>query len=349
MDNLDLEILSPSYYYDASARALIYRVKRDVGGHWYGTYMGPNRSGAKKSRTPKEKTEDQTNAEHYAVQALKDSRSRKDKRLRMVSEKVYRALLRDHEKEHDTNLREIAEKGAKAVISMYHKRWLRFCQKVSNYDWSYFVTVTYSDDKWTDEDAFRQSLNKCFSNLATRRGWKVAGRYERGEEGNRLHFHALILVPKGEMIGKLYTDYSYSTKRHQMEQTQLNDFFVKRFGRTEFRSLVGNLDELIRSARYIAKYMDKDPDEKVRYSRGIATEICLAISETNDAIMTYSGGDCIKAILLDGYVPKPYIDSYRAVTEKHLRENLRTSSDAELDDLAERLRRRVVAMQPMQA
>ena len=349
MDNLDLEILSPSYYYDASARALIYRVKRDVGGHWYGTYMGPNRSGAKKSRTPIEKTEDQARAENYAVQALQASRSRKDKRLRMISEKVYRSLLRDHEKEHDTNLREIADKGAKAVISMFHKRFQRFAQKVCNYDWSYFVTVTYSDEKWTDEDAFRKSLNKCFSNLATRRGWKVAGRYERGEEGNRLHFHALVLVPQGEMVGKLYTDFSYSTKRHQMEQMQLNDFFVKRYGRTEFRSLVGNLDELIRSARYIAKYMDKDPGEKVRYSRGIATEICLAISETNDAIMTYSGGDCVRAILLDGYVPKPYIDSYRAVTEKHLRENLRTSSDAELDDLAERLRRRVVAMQPMQA
>lgn len=343
MDNL--EILSPSYYYDASARALIYRVKRDVGGHWYGTYMGPNRSGAKKSRTPKEKTEDQARAENYAVQALQASRSRKDKRLRMISEKVYRSLLRDHEKDHDTNLREIADKGAKAVISMFHKRFQRFAQKVCNYDWSYFVTVTYSNEMWTDEDAFRKSLNKCFSNLATRRGWKVAGRYERGEEGNRLHFHALVLVPQGEMVGKLYTDFSYSTKRHQMEQMQLNDFFVKRYGRTEFRSLVGNLDELIRSARYIAKYMDKDPGEKVRYSRGIATEICLAISETSDAIMTYSGGDCVKAILIDGFVPKLYVESYRAVTEKHLREDLRTSSDAELDDLAERLRRRVVAMQ----
>lgn len=347
MDNL--EILSPSYYYDASARALIYRVKRDVGGHWYGTYMGPNRSGAKKSRTPKEKTEDQTNAEHYAVQALKETHDRKGRRLCEVAHKVYRALLRDHEKEHDTNLKEVAEKGAKAVISKYHKRFQRFVQKVCNYDWSYFVTVTYTDKLWTDEDAFRKSLNKCFSNLATRRGWKVAGRYERGEEGNRLHFHALVLVPQGEMVGKLYTDFSYSTKRHQMEQTQLNDFFVKRYGRTEFRSLAGNLDELIRSARYIAKYMDKDPDEKVRYSRGIATEICLAISEVDDAIMTYSGGDCIKAILIDGFVPMPYIESYRAVTEKHLREDLRTSSDAELDDLAERLRRRVVAMQPMQA
>lgn len=343
MDNL--EILSPSYYYEASTRALLYRVKRDVGGHWSGTYMAPNRSYKKRSRQRREKTDDQIHAEHYAVTALRESNSRKDKRLRVVSEKVYRGLLRDHEKEHGTELRKTAEEGARSVITKYHKRWQRFCQKVSNYDWTYFVTVTYSDELWTDEDAFRYSLNRCFSNLATRREWKVAGRYERGEEGDRLHFHALVMVPPGEMVGKLFTDYSYSTKRHQMEATQLNDFFVKKYGRTEFRSLAGNIDELIRSARYIAKYMDKDPDEKVRYSRGIATEICLALSEKSDAIMTYSGGDCIKAILIDGYLPKRYIDSYRAVTEKHLREDLCTSSDAELDVLAERMRRRLVAMQ----
>ena len=89
------------------------------------------------------------------------------------------------------------------------KRIKRFKRKVNMNRWTHFVTFTCDPKKHTQE-SFMKKLRKCLSNLHTRRGWKYMGVWERGGETDRLHFHALVKVPDGEMHGTLEkkTDYN---------------------------------------------------------------------------------------------------------------------------------------------
>ena len=82
------------------------------------------------------------------------------------------------------------------------KRIKRFKRKMNMNKWNYFVTFTCDPKKHTEE-SFRKKLRKCLSNLHTRRGWKYMGVFEYGETNGSIHFHALIYVPNGEMIGKI--------------------------------------------------------------------------------------------------------------------------------------------------
>ena len=97
------------------------------------------------------------------------------------------------------------------------KREKRFRRKAYLNPWNYYVTFTYSDLKHTEE-SFRKKLRKCLSNLHTRRGWRFMGVPERGDETGRLHFHFLVYVPDGEMVGRLYERRQYS-RRKRFKQT----------------------------------------------------------------------------------------------------------------------------------
>lgn len=63
------------------------------------------------------------------------------------------------------------------------------------------------------------------------------GVFERAPETGRLHFHALLYVLDGEMIGTITEKQDYSTKQHKMQTTHENDFFAERFGRNDFAEL----------------------------------------------------------------------------------------------------------------
>lgn len=153
-----------------------------------------------------------------------------------------------------------------------HNRVKRFKRKADLNPFNYYVTATYDDNKH-DEESFRKSLKKCFNNLHTRRGWLVAGKFERSPVEKRLHFHCFIYIPNGEMVGTLYEDISYSTKKHNMQTCILNTFFCEQFGRTDFVD-ISNHDVYISTIRnYITKYIYKEDGEKMFYSRGIPTYI----------------------------------------------------------------------------
>ena len=92
------------------------------------------------------------------------------------------------------------------------KRIKRFKRKVNMNRWNYFVTFTCDPKKHTEE-SFRKKLRKCLSNLHTRRGWKYMGVFEYGEVNGAIHFHALIYVPEGEMVGDIVAVSEYSKKR----------------------------------------------------------------------------------------------------------------------------------------
>lgn len=156
-------------------------------------------------------------------------------------------------------------------------RQRRFRNKAYLNSWNYFVTITYDESKM-DADIFRASLRKCFSNLHSRHGWKYMGVFELGEEGERLHFHALVYVPDGEMIGSLKSVKRYSTKRHQWDEHLENSFFNGRFGISTFDPISRKDVKSGAVVNYVIKYLLKS-GERVIYSRAIPTELVAMVQD----------------------------------------------------------------------
>ena len=168
----------------------------------------------------------------------------------------------------------------KNVERMNRNAWQRekrFRRKAYMNRWNYFVTFTYNGKKHTEE-TFRKKLRKCLSNLHTRRGWNFMGVWERGEETDRLHFHCILYVPAGQMVGNITQKREYSKRLGKIKETFSNDFFERRFGRNDFEELNVMQMKDGSAVNYILKYMRKT-GERVVYSRGIPTEISKVLPE----------------------------------------------------------------------
>ena len=191
----------------------------------------------------------------------------------------------------------IADKIKRKIHNLYVRK-KRFRRKANLNRWNYFVTLTYADGK-QDEDTFRRKLRKCLSNLHTRRGWRYMGVFERAPETGRLHFHGLLYIPSGEMIGTITEKTDYSTAQGKMQTTHENDFFQKAFGRNDFEEL--NEMELKhgQTLNYLLKYIGKT-GERIVYSRGIPTEIYRKLSY--DEIVTEMQDFGMKYILFDDVI-----------------------------------------------
>lgn len=174
----------------------------------------------------------------------------------------------------------VAEKIEKKQRNAYARK-KRFRRKAALNRWNYFVTITYDDKKHTAE-TFRKKLRKCLSNLHTRRGWKYMGVFELAPDTGRLHFHALIYVPDGQMLGEIVEKKDYSTAQGKVQITHSNSFFAESFGRNDFEGL--NAMELKRgnTLNYLLKYISKT-GERIVYSRGIPTEIYKKVKDNDIA------------------------------------------------------------------
>ncbi len=148
------------------------------------------------------------------------------------------------------------------------ERYKRMIRRGYNYRWNYFCTFTYDDQKHTEE-SFSQKLMNTLYHFSSRRNWRYIGAWERGEQGQRLHFHALTYIPDGQMPGVLEEHEDYSTKRHRREKSIQNSFFNEKFGRSDFDA-INSIHEVADSIKYMLKYISKN-DEKVVYSRGMKT------------------------------------------------------------------------------
>ncbi len=188
----------------------------------------------------------------------------------------------------------IADKIKSKLHNLYVRK-KRFRRKANLNRWNYFVTFTYADDK-QDEDTFRKKLRKCLSNLHTRRGWRYMGVFERAPDTGRLHFHALMYIPDGQMIGTITEKQDYSVKQGKMQTIHENDFFEKVFGRNDFEEL--NEMELRhgQTLNYLLKYIGKT-GERIVYSRGIPTVIYRKLND--DEIVTEMIDFGTKYILFD--------------------------------------------------
>ena len=123
------------------------------------------------------------------------------------------------------NIDNYIEEHIQRKIHNFYSRMKRFKRKANLNKWNYFVTLTY-DDKKMDADTFKRKLRKCLSNLHCRRNWRYMGVFELSPTENRLHFHALMYIPKGEMLGEITEEKSYSTKKHAMQIAHINRLYI---------------------------------------------------------------------------------------------------------------------------
>ena len=158
-------------------------------------------------------------------------------------------------------------RGVNRVYRMYLVRFNTLKRKVHMYPWYYFFTFTYDDEKFDSEEEFRSTLTTLLNHLSNRYGWRYFGVFEKGEIGERLHFHGVLFIPQGMMRGTITKQGRYSTKRQQYEYANVNDYFLERFGWNQFDPV----DQVKLRQRagfaYVTKYIQKD-NEKLCYSRG---------------------------------------------------------------------------------
>ncbi len=111
------------------------------------------------------------------------------------------------------------------------------------------------------------------------------GVFEYGELNGAIHFHALLYVPEGEMIGEIVKQREYSTKRGERRTRYGNTFFDENFGISDFQEVNPILLRRGSTSRYLVKYITKS-GEKAVYSKGTPGEIYKELSD-NDIVGTY--------------------------------------------------------------
>lgn len=214
-------------------------------------------------------------------------------RSKALAEHISAGILADNPDQED--VADLVEDGIKRKLNNIQHRKKRFRRKAYLNQWNYFVTFTYDDDKQSEE-TFKAKIRKCLSNFHTRRGWKYMGVFERGSNGDRLHFHGLFYIPDGEMVGRNYEQKKYSTKRHSWESWTENSFFAFKFGQNMWEDVNSVALRHGKAIDYILKYIGKT-GERLVYSRGIPTEICKGL--TGDDIITEMVDTVVKYILFD--------------------------------------------------
>ena len=175
-------------------------------------------------------------------------------------------------------------------------RRVRMIRKANLVNFNYFCTFTY-DSKLHTEQTFRKKLTMTLANLASKKNWKYMGVWERAPETKRLHFHALVEIPKGTMPGGLIEKSDFSFSAHKRTLTMQNTYFNERFGRSDFQSIATHID-LMKEISYICKYLEKT-EEKIVYSKGLYQYFISDIMD--DDIVCTIGQEDKKLLLFDDF------------------------------------------------
>ena len=175
-------------------------------------------------------------------------------------------------------------------------RRTRLWRKINHQRFNYFVTLTYSDDKMTEQE-FAKKLMNTLIHFSCRKGWLYIGAWERGGETNRLHFHGIFYIPEGAMSGEMEILRDFDTRKKRMQTVQQNTFFAKRFGRNEFRPIT-HVSEMPQAVKYLVKYIEKSGG-KLIYSRGLYQYFVTDIMD-EDIVCPY-GLEDRKILLFDSF------------------------------------------------
>ena len=204
-------------------KEMYYKIYHD-GGHYIGTLCTVSQKKHRRTRKPNEAIDILFDSLYY--NGLKSGLKRA-----YLTDFIHEGILDMYP--YFPGVDDYIKEKMKKKLHNIHVRKKRFKRKAYLNHWNYFVTFTYDDNKQSEE-SFRKKLRKCLSNLHTRRGWKYMGIFERAPESGRLHFHGLLYVPDGEMVGKIREKRDFSTAQHKMQVTHSNDFFEETFGRNDF-------------------------------------------------------------------------------------------------------------------
>ena len=177
-------------------------------------------------------------------------------------------------------------------------RRIRCQRRAALHELSYFATFTYDDKKATEKE-FEKRLLTALSNLASRKGWKYMGTWERGGDTDRLHFHAVLYIPEGKMVGKLELKRDYDVKKKRMVERMENSFFWDRFGRNKFELIDGTALTIGTAVSYIIKYIEKSGG-RIICSKGLRTFIETDI-DNNDVVAQLREDDDKKYLLFDDF------------------------------------------------
>ena len=177
-------------------------------------------------------------------------------------------------------------------------RRIRCQRRAALHELSYFATFTYDDKKATEKE-FEKRLLTALSNLASRKGWKYMGTWERGGDTDRLHFHAVLYIPEGKMVGKLELKRDYDVKKKRMVERMENSFFWDRFGRNKFELIDGTALTLGTAVSYIIKYIEKSGG-RIICSKGLRTFIETDI-DNDDVVAQLREDDDKKYLLFDDF------------------------------------------------
>ena len=217
----------------------------------------------------------------------------KDERMEFITEKL-KPFFSGKEQDSTEYVQLQLENKKRAIQA----RRLRFIRKAYMNDFNYFATFTYCDDKHTDE-SFRKKLSNTLRHLVTRNLWKYMGVWERAPKTERLHFHGLVDVPKGQLVGEFNEVRDYDTNAHKMRTTYQNSYFLNCFGRNDFE-LIGkdSHQEYAKAIAYILKYIEKT-GEKIVYSRGLPMYLISDIEDCD--VATRFGLEEKKLLLFDDF------------------------------------------------
>lgn len=247
------------------------------GSHWIAI---PHTEHPKRKRRKRITTKDET-VEQFEKAFKSTPKGRKAKK----KEKLLKEFLPHFESE--AKAVEFVETQYERLNRNRIERYKRLKRKAYLQRWSFFCTFTYDSAKHTEE-SFRKQLMNCLRHLATRKGWRYIGAWERGNKTERLHFHALIYIPLNAMVGELEEHKDYNFKTHNTQVTNQNTFFNSRFGRSDFNK-ISHQSEVEDSVYYMLKYITKN-DEKVVYSRGLKSYIVADILD-EDIVCPYGNDE----------------------------------------------------------
>ena len=193
-----------------------------------------------------------------------ESKANKEKRKKERTKAVEEAMAPLFENSIDLE-KFIAEQEERTFRNFVCRR-KRLFRKVNLLFANYFCTFTYDSKKLTEEQ-FRRKLMQTLHNLSTRKGWKYIGVWEEGSENGRLHFHALLRIPEGQMTpGGVCEVRDYDTKNHKMQTAHVSPYFLDRFGRNDFSPIDKHV--LNDAVMYMLKYLEKS-GRRIVYARNV--------------------------------------------------------------------------------
>lgn len=250
-----------------------------------------SRAKTKPPKSPKDEQSPETSKDKFEKAYAESQELPKRERKQYISEQLKDAFSDEKKR------KEFVEQNLDRKRNNLIKRRIRLWRKVNLQTWSYFVTLTYSDEKHSEE-SFKKKLMNTLKHLVARKGWKYIGVWERGGDTKRLHFHAIVYIPDDGMIGELVEVKDYSTKQHKMQKTLQNIHFQKHFGRNDFEPIYAPIN-LSQSVLYMLKYIEKS-GEKLIYGGKLPTYFVSDIID--DDILCGFGVDDRKILLFDNFL-----------------------------------------------